>query len=85
MRLSATGRRSRFRDGDRLRERRHGGRCGSRVSWHVDATYLKVRGRWCYLYRAIDRHGNLIDTMLTELRAHFAEGARLGLHIMTSA
>ena len=64
MRLSATGRRSRFRDGDRLRERRHGGRCGSRVSWHVDATYLKVRGRWCYLYRAIDRHGNLIDAML---------------------
>ena len=52
------------RDGDQLRERRHGGRCGSRVSWHVDATYLKVRGRWCYLYRAIDRHGNLIDAML---------------------
>src|SRR4051812_45734504 len=24
-------------------------------SWSVDETYLKVHGRWCYLYRAIDR------------------------------
>ncbi len=30
--------------------------------------YLKVRGRWCYLYRAIDRDGQLIDTMLSEHR-----------------
>ena len=31
-------------------------------------TYLKVGGRWAYLYRAIDRDGNLIDTMLIEHR-----------------
>jgi putative transposase len=30
--------------------------------------YLKVRGRWCYLYRAIDRNGDLVDTMLSEHR-----------------
>jgi DDE domain len=30
--------------------------------------YLKVRGRWCYLYRAIDRDGQLIDTMPSEHR-----------------
>ena len=36
--------------------------------WHVDETYLKVRGRWCYLYRATDRAGNLVDTMLSEHR-----------------
>lgn len=36
--------------------------------WHVDETYLKVRGRWCYLYRAIDRDGNLVDTLLSEHR-----------------
>src|SRR6185503_1175907 len=36
--------------------------------WHVDETYLKVRGRWCYLYRAIDRDGYLVDTMLSEHR-----------------
>ena len=31
-------------------------------------TYIKVRGRWAYLYRAIDRDGNLVDTMLSEHR-----------------
>src|SRR5918911_1245604 len=51
-----------------LRQRRHGkGRAGRR-SWFVDETYLKVRGRWCYLYRAIDRNGDLVDTMLSEHR-----------------
>jgi transposase-like protein len=34
----------------------------------VDETYLKVGGRWAYLYRAIDRDGNLVDTMLSEHR-----------------
>src|SRR3954454_10192253 len=53
---------------DELRRRRHG-RGGARGRhWHVDETYLKVRGRWCYLYRAIDRDGNLVDTMLSEHR-----------------
>lgn len=51
-----------------LRRRRRG-RCGAlRRHWHVDETYLKVRGRWCYLYRAIDRHGSLVDTVLSEHR-----------------
>ena len=54
--------------GDALRKRRHGMRRGPRASWHFDETYLKVRGRWAYLYRAIDRHGNLIDAMLSEHR-----------------
>ena len=54
--------------GDALRKGRHGSRRGSGVSWQVDETYLKVRGRWCYLYRAIDRDGNLVDAMLSEHR-----------------
>jgi putative transposase len=37
-------------------------------SWYVDETYVKVQGRWCYLYRAIDRDGHLIDTRLSEAR-----------------
>ena len=54
--------------GDALRERRHGTRRGAGISWYIDETYLKVRGRWCYLYRAIDRDGNLIDAKLSEHR-----------------
>jgi transposase-like protein len=54
--------------GDALRKRRHGTRRGSGASWYVDETYLKVRGQWCYLYRAVDRDGNLIDAMLSEHR-----------------
>ena len=37
-------------------------------SWYVDETYLKVAGRWCYLYRAVDRDGNLVDCRLSETR-----------------
>ena len=35
-------------------------------SWYVDETYLKVEGRWCYLYRAVDSSGALVDVMLSE-------------------
>ena len=50
---------------DRLRAKRRG-RAGA--SWYVDETYVKVAGRWCYLYRAIDGDGALIDSMLSEHR-----------------
>src|SRR3954447_23542917 len=51
---------------DELRQRRRGKGAARGRRWHVDETYLKVRGRWAYLYRAIDRDGNLVDTMLSE-------------------
>ncbi|WP_458098177.1 IS6 family transposase [Roseomonas sp. WA12] len=51
-----------------LRQRRRGKSGAGRRSWHVDETYLRVRGRWCYLYRAIDRNGDLVDTLLSEHR-----------------
>ncbi|MGI4801370.1 MAG: IS6 family transposase [Janthinobacterium lividum] len=54
--------------GDELRKRRFGTRRGAGASWYVDETYLKVRVRWTYLYRAIDRDGNLVDAMLSEHR-----------------
>src|SRR5215213_2252629 len=53
---------------DELRRRRHGKGGARGRHWHVDETYLKVGGRWAYLYRAIDRDGNLVDTMLSERR-----------------
>jgi IS6 family transposase len=36
--------------------------------WFVDETYVKVAGRWTYLYRAIDQHGQVIDVMLSVRR-----------------
>jgi putative transposase len=50
---------------ENLRRRRKGqvGR-----SWYVDETYIRVRGGWRYLYRAIDRAGALVDVMLSEHR-----------------
>ena len=38
------------------------------ASWYVDGTYLKVHGKWCYLYRAIDKDGNLVNSLLSEKR-----------------
>jgi transposase-like protein len=38
------------------------------VFWYLDETYIKVGGQWRYLYRAIDRDGNLLDSMLSEHR-----------------
>ena len=46
------------------RPRRH--RPGDR--WWVDENYVKVRGRWRYLYRAVDQFGQVIDVLLTTNR-----------------
>jgi transposase-like protein len=37
-------------------------------SWRVDETYVKVKGQWLYLYRAVDSGGNTIDFYLSESR-----------------
>ena len=37
-------------------------------SWRVDETYIKVKGEWKYLYRAVDSDGNTIDFMLSSKR-----------------
>jgi transposase-like protein len=37
-------------------------------SWRVDETYLKVRGRWVYLYRAVDGEGHTVDFRLSPNR-----------------
>jgi putative transposase len=38
------------------------------VSWRMDETYIRVKGEWRYLYRAVDKHGQTIDFLLTEHR-----------------
>ena len=37
-------------------------------SWRVDETYIKVKGEWKYLYRAVDSDGDTIDFMLSTKR-----------------
>jgi transposase, IS6 family len=50
--------------------------------WFVDETYVKVAGRWTYLYRAIDQHGQVIDILVSKrrdrsaARSFFAQAVR---------
>jgi transposase, IS6 family len=46
----------------------------TKKSWRVDETYVRVKGRWFYLYRAIDSAGATIDFYLSALRS--AEAAK---------
>ena len=38
------------------------------ISWRMDETYIKVKGQWRYLYRAVDKTGQTIDFLLTKER-----------------
>jgi putative transposase len=38
------------------------------ISWHMDETYIRVKGQWYYLYRAVDKTGQTIDFLLTDHR-----------------
>jgi len=38
------------------------------TSWRMDETYIKVKGIWKYLYRAVDRQGKTVDFLLTAKR-----------------
>ena len=48
------------------------------TSWRVDETYVKVRGEWAYLYRAVDKRGNTIDSCLSPTRSTAAAKRFLG-------
>jgi transposase-like protein len=57
-------------------------------SWRVDETYIKVRGVWKYLYRAVDSEGNTLDFMLSAKRdgkaaARFFRKVLKGQHTQT--
>ncbi|MEQ9248560.1 MAG: IS6 family transposase [Nitratireductor sp.] len=55
--------------GPEIRERAYSGHRSWRgLQWHVDETYIRVGGRWCYLWRAVDQFGQLIDFRLTARR-----------------
>ncbi|QWH64180.1 IS6 family transposase (plasmid) [Bacillus mycoides] len=42
----------------------------AQLSWHLDETYIKVKGEWRYLYRAIDQEGYTLDIQLRKTRDH---------------
>ena len=55
-------------------------------SWRVDETYIKVKGQWMYLYRAVDSEGNTIDFCLSKTRDYkdakrFFRKALRSLHV----
>jgi putative transposase len=37
-------------------------------SWRMDETYIKIKGKWRYLYRCVDKYGKTVDFMLTKRR-----------------
>jgi transposase-like protein len=47
-------------------------------SWRVDETYIKVKGQWKYLYRAVDSQGNTLDFLLCDQRDAVAAERFLG-------
>src|SRR5262244_3904945 len=51
-----------------LEEAFHRRKCAVWMSWRMDETYIKVKGEWKYLYRAVDKQGQTIDFLLTEHR-----------------
>ena len=38
------------------------------TTWHMDETYVRIAGRWVYLFRAVDSHGETVDFYLSETR-----------------
>jgi putative transposase len=46
-------------------------------SWRLDETYVKIKGKWAYLYRAVDKAGHTIDFLLTPNRDRDAAEAFL--------
>ena len=57
-------------------------------SWRVDETYIKIKGLWKYLYRAVDSEGNTLDFMLSAKRdskaaARFFRKVLEGQHIQS--
>ncbi len=57
-----------YRYSPELEKRMHYYKRRPDTSWRVDETYIKVKGKWKYLYRAVDKNGNPIDFFLSHKR-----------------
>ena len=38
------------------------------ISWRLDETYVRIKGKWKYLYKAVDKAGDTVDFLLTAKR-----------------
>ena len=54
--------------GPELYRRLHGQLKRKSSTWHIDETYVRIGGKWMYLFRAVDSHGQTIDFYLSETR-----------------
>ena len=52
-------------------------------SWRLDEAYVKIKGNWAYLYRAVDKAGHTIDFLLTPQRDRAAAEAFLRKAVRT--
>jgi hypothetical protein len=63
------------RYGPEVQRRRRGQLKLKSSTWHMDETLVRVAGRWLYLFRAVDSHGQTVDFYLSETRDREAANA----------
>jgi transposase, IS6 family len=56
------------RYGPEIRRRLRGHLKLKSPTWHIDETFVRIGGRWLYLFRAVDGHGQTVDFYLSETR-----------------
>lgn len=62
---------------ERFNRRKH----SATSKWHVDETYIKVRGQWMYLYRAIDSVGDTVELCSRRRNRYLADGDVVELEV----
>ncbi|MDP2534137.1 IS6 family transposase [Photobacterium damselae subsp. piscicida] len=53
-------------------------------SWRMDETYIKIKGKWWYYYRAVDKYGDIVDFYLSQTRDEKSAQAFLRKAIRTN-
>src|SRR5690349_22384422 len=58
--------------GPEVYRRLHGQVKRKSSTWHMDETFVRISGKWLYLFRAVDGHGQTVDFYLSETRDRVA-------------
>src|SRR3954468_23156330 len=58
--------------GPEVYKRLHGQVKRKSSTWHMDETFVRIAGKWMYLFRAVDGHGQTVDFYLSETRDRVA-------------